>query len=304
MLIAGFGVLQPSQVDAAAISADAPETALGWLARAATVVSAQAVGPGDKAGPFGSLWGAENPVSRSAFRQVLIADRLHQVAEAVPDGAALPSGVDGNDAGVLLACMLLRLMLPKGGIEPETPDFPPTAPRLECSAAAVSFAVEEEVTVLPVEVMGFVKARHDEAVPAEGTEAVNKLLESHLGAAPGALSAYRSVPMPAVRGGALPPPTSSGGTLDGRIWLCLLAPQDALAALRERISGRVLNLALRSDDALCGPGEVLRCPDPARGAQPGRSGLRFPPVASAARRSVWIMRCSIACPSCRTGPMD
>lgn len=174
----------------------------------------------------------------------------------------------------------LRLMLPKGGIEPETPEFSPTAPRLECSAGPVSFEVEEEITILPVEVMGFVKARHDEAVPAEGTEAVNQLLESHLGAAPGALSAYRAAPMPAVQGGALPAPTSSGGTLDGRIWLCLLAPQDALAtlaprtpaealaALRERLSGRVLNLALRSDDGLCGPADGLRCADPGKRAVP------------------------------------
>jgi len=172
----------------------------------------------------------------------------------------------------------LRLMLPKGGIEPETPDFSAVASKLECSAGAVSFEVEEEVTVLPIEIMGFVKARHDAAVPPEGTEAVNQLLESHLGAAPGALSAYRTVPMPAVQGGALPPATSTGGTLDGRIWLCLLAPQDALATLaprtpgealavlRERISGRVLNLAVRSDDALCGSGDGLRCPDP--GARP------------------------------------
>ncbi len=109
MLIAGFGVLQPSQVDAAAISPDAPETALGWLERAAFVVTAQAVGPGDKTGPFGSVWGAENLVSRGASWQVLFAERLHQIADAVPAGVALPSGVDGNDAGVLLACALLRL---------------------------------------------------------------------------------------------------------------------------------------------------------------------------------------------------
>jgi hypothetical protein len=168
----------------------------------------------------------------------------------------------------------LRLMLPKGGIEPETPDFSPTASRLECAAGAISFEAEEEVTILPIQVQGFVKARHDEAVPPEGTEAVNQLLEAHLGSTPGTLSAYRTVPMPPVQGGVLPPPTNSAGTLDGRLWLCLLAPEDALAALaprtpaealavlRERISGRVLNLGIRTDDALCGPADLLRCPDP------------------------------------------
>ncbi|PWS37598.1 putative baseplate assembly protein [Falsiroseomonas bella] len=174
----------------------------------------------------------------------------------------------------------LRLMLPKGGIDAETPDFSPTAPRLECAAGPVSFEADEEITVLPLEVAGFVKARHDEAVPAEGTEAVTQLLESHLGSAPGTLSAYQTVPMPAVQGGVLPAPTSSAGTLDGRLWLCLLAPEDALAALaprtpaealavlRERISGRILNLGVRTDDALCGPADVLRCPDPGTAATP------------------------------------
>jgi hypothetical protein len=174
----------------------------------------------------------------------------------------------------------LRLMLPKGGIEPETPEVSPTRPRLECAAGPISFEVEEEVTILPLEVQGFVKARHAEAVPPEGTEAVNQLLESHLGAAPGPLSAYRSVPMPAVQGGVLPVPTSTAATLDGRLWLCLLAPEDAIAALaprtpegalaflRERISGRVLSLGVRTDDALCGPAEGLRCPDPGTATTP------------------------------------
>jgi predicted phage baseplate assembly protein len=174
----------------------------------------------------------------------------------------------------------LRLMLPKGAIEPETPDFSTTAPRLECAAGPISFEAEEEITVLPVEVAGFVKARHDAAIPTEGTELVNQLLTDHLGAAPGPLSAYRTVPMPAVQGGALPAPTSTAATLDGRIWLCVLAPEDALAALvprtpaealgflRERVSGRVLNLAVRSDDALCGPNDVLRCPDPGTSSTP------------------------------------
>ncbi|WP_270938432.1 putative baseplate assembly protein [Falsiroseomonas oryzae] len=174
----------------------------------------------------------------------------------------------------------LRLMLPKGGIEPETPDFSPTAPRLECAAGPVSFEAEEEITVLPLEVAGFVKARHDATVPPEGTELVNQLLKAHLESDPGPLTAYRSLPMPAVQGGALPEATSSAGTLDGRIWLCLLAPEDALASLaprtpaealallRERISGRVLNLGVRTDDALCGPADVLRCPDPGTQAAP------------------------------------
>lgn len=168
----------------------------------------------------------------------------------------------------------IRLMLPKGNLAPETPDFSPTEPRLEAMAGAIGFEALEEITVLPVEVQGWTKARHAEAVPAEGVEAVRQLLDTHLGAMPGAISAYLPTPMPAVQGGLLPAPTSSAATLDGRIWLCLLAPEDAmqelkdlgtakaLAFLREKLSGEVLNLGIRSDDALCGPGDVQRCPDP------------------------------------------
>jgi len=116
MLIAGFGVLQPVQVEADAIDPDAPETAQGWLNRAALILAPMAGGPGDKVAPFGSAWGAENLLARGAFWQVLFAERLHQMAEAIGDGGALPApapgqpvGLDGDDRAVLLASALLRL---------------------------------------------------------------------------------------------------------------------------------------------------------------------------------------------------
>ncbi|MCU0888804.1 MAG: putative baseplate assembly protein [Rubritepida sp.] len=171
---------------------------------------------------------------------------------------------------------MLRLMLPKGGIEPVVPPFDPTQPRLEAAAGEVLFEAEEEVTVLPLEVQGWIKRRHAEALPSEATEGVSQLLTEHLGTAITAagFTAYRSEPMPAPAGGALPPPTSSDAALDRRIWFALLAPEDALATLaalpeaerlmelRRRVSGRVLNLGIRSDDALCGPADGQRCPDP------------------------------------------
>lgn len=171
---------------------------------------------------------------------------------------------------------LLRLMLPKGAIEPLTPPFDPTEPRLEAAAGDILFEAEEEITVLPLEVQGWIKRRHGAPLPEEATEGVRQLLAEHLGKAVAAadFSPYRSEPMPAPKGGALPPPTGSDAALDGRLWFALLAPEDALATLaalpaaerlqelRRRVSGRVLSLGVRSDDALCGPADGRRCPDP------------------------------------------
>lgn len=179
----------------------------------------------------------------------------------------------------------VRLMLPKGGLDSFTPPFSPTAPRLEMAAGDVVFEAEEEITVLAVELSGWTKARFQAPPGGGGADAigqagVDQLLMDHLGGdtAPD-LTAYKTTPMPEAKGGALPVATSTAATLDGRIWLALLAPEDALKALeprspaealeelRRRISGRVLSLGVRTDDALCGPADVQRCPDP--GAAPG-----------------------------------
>jgi predicted phage baseplate assembly protein len=171
---------------------------------------------------------------------------------------------------------MLRLMLPKGGIEPVVPAFDPTQPRLEAAAGPVLFEAEAEVTVLPLEVQGWIKRRHAETLPPEAVAGVTQLLEDHLGTSLGGttLGAYRSEPMPAPKGGALPPVTSSAAARDGRLWFALLAPEDALATLaalpeaerlaelRRRISGRVLNLGIRADDVLCGPADGLDCAAP------------------------------------------
>ena len=177
----------------------------------------------------------------------------------------------------------LRLMLPKGGLDPVTPDFSPTAPRLELAAGDVVFEAEEEITVLPVELSGWTKVKY--AVPAGAADpitdsGVSDLLEDHFDGTTPLVTAYRATPMPAVKGGALPPPTSTAAALDRRLWLCLLAPEDALKALaalppaealaelRRRVSGRVLSVGVRTDDALCGPADVQRCPDPGARATP------------------------------------
>ncbi|WP_270938358.1 hypothetical protein, partial [Falsiroseomonas oryzae] len=111
-----FGVLQPAQVDANAVSPDAPESTADWLGRARFGVGALAAGPGDKTVAFGSAWGAENLNVNWAAWHTLQAERLHQMAGAILDGSALPqawpgqpAALDADDLGLLLGCALLRL---------------------------------------------------------------------------------------------------------------------------------------------------------------------------------------------------
>ena len=91
--------------------------------------------------------------------------------------------------------------------------------------------------------------------------------------------------MPAPKGGAQPPATSTASAVDGSLWLCLLAPDAVLKAVkagtpaatlqlvRDKIAGHVINLGVRTDDALCGATDAQRCPDP--GSAPARWPVRY-----------------------------
>ena len=180
----------------------------------------------------------------------------------------------------------LRLDLPRGVFEPVTPDFVSGgSPRLEVSAGDVRFQAVEEVTALPVDVVAWIKAPYTGALLPGGIDNVTHLLADHLKTVPPALPQYQAQPLPAPTGGNLPAGVSTAGSVDRRVWLCLLAPEAAFAAakratggdealarqeIRRRLAGRVLNLGLRSDDALCGPTDHWRCPDP------GSDPLRWP----------------------------
>ena len=169
----------------------------------------------------------------------------------------------------------VRIDLPKGAVDPITPDFSPILPRLQMAAGNLVFQATEEVTALPVQFAGYIKQPFADPLPPEATAAVDQLLQDHLGTMP-TLSAYRPVPMPVPQGGALPPATSTSpsATVDGNLWLALLAPDAVLKAVdtgdpaanldlvRRKIAGCVINLGIRTDDALCGPADALQCPDP------------------------------------------
>ncbi len=166
-------------------------------------------------------------------------------------------------------------------------DFSVGSPTLEFTAGDIHFQALDEITVLPLELSAWIKQPYSGPILAGGIENVSTLLFDHLGSAP-ALAQYRPFPLEAPKGGRLPAPVSTGASLDGRIWLCLAAPEttwadalkaagnDAAAArvnLRHGLSGQVINLGARTDDALCGSTDHHRCPD--AGTDPERWPLRW-----------------------------
>lgn len=162
---------------------------------------------------------------------------------------------------------LVRLDLPKGAIAPLTPEFSPVAPPLQLAAGDVLYQPVSEITVLPLEGAGWIKAPYSGPV-LPGEDSVTTLLQDHLGTPTvPALDRYLAAPLPLPQGGALPAATSSGATVDQAIWLCLLAPEGLpLDEVRRQISGKQLSIGVRSDDALCGPTDHQRCPDPGSAA--------------------------------------
>jgi hypothetical protein len=116
MLAAGFAVLAPATVDADALDADEPETAGLWLGRARDLLATWAGDGSLRVERFGSDWGAENYAANRPSWRILLDHRLRQVATAFRDGTPVPPatsgvtvGVNAEDAGVLWACVLLRL---------------------------------------------------------------------------------------------------------------------------------------------------------------------------------------------------
>jgi len=188
-----------------------------------------------------------------------------------------------------VARTMVRLEARRGPFAPVPVDFGTGSPTLELAAGDLHFQAIEEITVLPVELQAWVKEPYIGPLLPGGLDNVSTLLADHLGTAvPPALAQYRPVPLAPPDGGRLPAPVSSGASLDGRLWLCLLAPEAAMAEalratandaeaarglIRQRLAGQVLNIGLRVDDQLCGSTEHHRCPDP--GSDPQRWPLRW-----------------------------
>lgn len=117
-------------------------------------------------------------------------------------------------------------------------------PDLELFAGSVPFRTKQGLELLPVEARRYIKRPLTAEETEEAKELYARLYGSHAGA--GELAFYRAVP--------LPEPTDSASltaldlgteTLDGSLWLALLArPQDDPAAVRAKLGGRILSVAI------------------------------------------------------------
>lgn len=188
-----------------------------------------------------------------------------------------------------VAHAMVRLAAKRGPFAPVPVDFGSGSTTLELAAGELHFQALEEITVLPVELKAWVKQPYTGTLLPGGVENVSTLLADHLGTATlPSLEQYRAVPLAPPEGGRLPAPLSTGASVDARLWLCLSAPQAAMsealrssandpaaarALIRQRLSGQVINLGVRTDDLLCGATDHHRCPDAA--TDPDRWPVRW-----------------------------
>jgi len=183
---------------------------------------------------------------------------------------------------------MVRLTLARGETKAITVPWSLFEPRLRVAAGPVAFEAREEITVLPLELQTWIKTPFDATGGQVPDPAVLNdlaaLLTDHLQpAAPAPLSlsvadAYEPLPLPPVEEGLLPPPISTYQSVDGWLWMALLAPQPllkttSLPSLRQEIAAQVLNLGVKVDVALCGPTDHHRCAD--AGAAPVRWPLEW-----------------------------
>jgi hypothetical protein len=167
----------------------------------------------------------------------------------------------------------------------------PFEQRLQVAAGRVLFEAREEITVLPVQLQTWIKQPlpddQQSRVESEAFGDLNALLEEHLKLRPGSVTlqaadTYEAVPLPPVQEGLLPSPISTHQTVDGWLWLALLAPepllqgpsrQDDLRRQRLVLAEQVLSLGVRIDGTLCGSTDHLLCPQV--GAAPTRWPLEW-----------------------------
>lgn len=191
---------------------------------------------------------------------------------------------------------MVRLSLARGETKAITVPWSPFQPRLRVAAGPVAFEAREEISVLPLELQTWIKAPFnptagqtpDPAALDDLAALLTDHLQPDLPAAAGTVpekplslsvaDAYEPLPLPPVEEGLLPPPISTYQSVDGWLWLALLAPQpllktSTLPRLRQEIAAQVLNLGVRVDAALCGSTDHHRCAD--AGAAPERWPLEW-----------------------------
>jgi len=129
---------------------------------------------------------------------------------------------------------------------------------LEVLAGNVPFRTENGLDVLPVEARVYVKRPIPEARRTEVARLYRRLYASHETTGQ-TLDFYETVPFTTPAGGVSLPTLDLADTLDGALWLALMArPRTSLEETRRAIAGRVLTVgvlpALEVDGLVLGPG--------------------------------------------------
>ncbi|CAB5150500.1 T6SS baseplate protein J-like component [Olavius algarvensis associated proteobacterium Delta 3] len=147
------------------------------------------------------------------------------------------------------------------------------SPVVISAPGGIDFQTQAELDVLPIECQGYIKQQIDlSSVDTVGEEEVQQLLQAHFNQTePVPYTAYETFALLPVSQGLLPESTSITHSIDHTLWLALLAPEPLLSAigdsefhlqkLRRTLSGKVVSLGIRIDDALCGPQDHYLCPD-------------------------------------------
>lgn len=221
-------------------------------------------------------------------------ERINRVPEAARLAFLELLGIAPRPAKA--AGAMVRLSLARDETKTITVPWSPFQPRLRVAAGPVAFEASEEISVLPLELQTWIKAPFNptgsQTPDPAALDDLAALLTAHLqpdlpdeaGTAPAnrlslsVADAYEPLPLPPVEEGLLPPPISTYQSVDGWLWLALLAPQpllktSTLPRLRQEIAAQVLNLGVRVDAALCGSTDHHRCAD--AGAAPERWPLEW-----------------------------
>lgn len=150
---------------------------------------------------------------------------------------------------------------------------------LEVLAGSVPFRTENGLDVLPAEARVYWKSPLQGARRAEAERLYRRLYASHATAGQ-TLDFYETLPFITPASGQSLPVIDLADTLDGSLWIALLArPRADLEETRRAIAGRVLSLgvmpALEVDGLVLGPGEGA-----AAAASPGTLVFEIPNAAS------------------------
>ncbi len=150
--------------------------------------------------------------------------------------------------------------------------------KLTIMSGDIGFQIMDELTVLPIETIAFIKQSSEED-PKQfiGIEQMHTLINQSLGSTSNkveiTVAYYETKALPEPEVGILPPVMDLQNSIDQWLWIALLAPEKQvrgfkdnslkakLDELRLNCAGNTLSFAFQMDENLCGAQDHQRCPD-------------------------------------------